>query len=102
MFIGCFKFNKPLHGWGNKVHALGDTSYMFNAYCELEAFDQNFNNREVPNIINVDNMFKGCMKFNQPVDRLFGSQLESSSHMLTGCVLFNQPMNNFEIHSWHV
>ncbi len=45
----------------------------------------------------MTNMFAGCHKFNQPLNKWKVSKVEKMGYMFAGCNVFNQPLDKWDV-----
>ena len=57
----------------------------------------NINDWNVSNVTDMDNMFYGATKFNQPLNNWDVSNVTDMSWMFYGATKFNQPLNNWDV-----
>lgn len=94
VFDQASSFNRPLAGWD--VHSGLPTTYnnMFNG-CVV--FNQNLNNWDVSSMTEGRQMFKDCRVLNQPFSNWNVAANLNFTDMFSGCWAFNQPLNTWNV-----
>jgi surface protein len=81
---------------------IDDLSDLFSSY-HFNRIDFNtfsfISDWNVSHVTNMKGMFKGCMRFNLPLDRWIVSNVTNMESMFEYCIQFNQPLNNWTVSS---
>lgn len=67
--------------------------------CTSLVGNPSFNDWNVSGIIDMNNMFRGCVLFNQPLNNWDVSSVELMNFMFSECTLFNQNIGNWDVSS---
>jgi len=101
MFGEAREFDQNIGGWdvSNVTIVTGaDTGMFFGTNMKFNnGGSPSINNWNVSKITNLQQMFSGCFRFNQPIGNWNTSNVTNMSSMFAGCTLFNQDLGNWDI-----
>ena len=94
----CFEFNQNLGGWSlNTSEDVSCHEMFMNCIAFNNGGSATIDNWDTSRVTDMNEMFRGCHSFNQPLNSWDTSNVTDMNQMLRGCSVFNQPLDNWDL-----